>query len=97
MVGPNADSPRSAPPTDVAEATDIAFLPATEMAARLARRQIGARELLEHHLDRVACLNPQLNAVIWIEPERGRAARPGHAWQASRDGIAVPPSPVLGR
>ena len=65
MVRPQI--PEERPSTDAAEATDIAFLPATEMAARIAQRQIGARELLEHHLDRVVRLNPQLNAIIWMD------------------------------
>ncbi len=59
--------------TDVADATDLAFLSATELAARLAAREIGARELLEHHLARVERLNPGLNAIIWMDAERARA------------------------
>jgi amidase len=63
--------------TDVAETTaettDLAFLPATELMARLDARRIGARELLEHHLDRVARHNPALNAIVWMDAERARA------------------------
>ncbi|HEX4097346.1 MAG TPA: amidase family protein, partial [Caulobacteraceae bacterium] len=44
--------------------TDIAFASATELAQRIRSRQIGCRELLEHYLDRVERLNPQVNAVV---------------------------------
>lgn len=53
--------------------TDPAFLSATELAAKLAAREISARELLDHHLARVEKHNPALNAVIWMDAERARA------------------------
>lgn len=51
---------------------DIAFLPATELAARIRMRQIGCVELLEHLLDRVARLNPPLNAIVVLDAEKAR-------------------------
>lgn len=62
--------------TDVADAparTELAFLSATELGAKLDAREISARDLLEHHLDRVARHNEALNAVIWMDAERARA------------------------
>ena len=62
--------------TDVADAparTDLAFLSATELAAKLDAREISSRELLEHYLQRVARHNEALNAVIWMDAERARA------------------------
>ena len=50
--------------------TDIALLGATEMGRLLRRREISAVELLQHHLDRVARLNPALNAVVVLDTER---------------------------
>ena len=71
MVAPQ--NPEGPPVTDVAEATDLALLSATQLLAKLDAREIGARELLEHHLDRVARLNPALNAIIWTDADRARA------------------------
>lgn len=51
---------------------DICLRPATEMARRLRRREIGAAELLELHLARVERLNPRLNAVVVLQAEAAR-------------------------
>lgn len=47
---------------------------ARAQAAALRAKDISARELLELHLDRIAERNPQLNAVVSLDPERARAA-----------------------
>ena len=44
--------------------SDIAFASATELAARIERREIGCVELLRHYFERVDRLNPALNAII---------------------------------
>jgi len=58
--------------------TDLALLPATELALRLRRRELSALELLQHHLRRVERLNPALNAVVVFDTDaalqRARAA-----------------------
>ncbi len=76
MVG--ADESTETRMTDGADAparpqTDLAFLSAAELAAKLQAREISARELLEHHLARVERHNPALNAVIWMDADRARA------------------------
>ena len=53
--------------------TEIAFLPAVELAARIRARQIGCLELLDHLLDRVDRHNPRLNAIVVRDVERARA------------------------
>ena len=40
------------------------------LAAQLARRQVSSRELAQHYLDRIAALNPSLNAFITVDPEK---------------------------
>ncbi|MFP5068995.1 amidase [Pseudonocardia nantongensis] len=46
---------------------------AREQAAALRTRDVSARELLELHLDRIAERNPELNAVVSLDPGRARA------------------------
>ena len=50
-----------------------AFAPATEMLAALRARRVSAVELLDLHLERIARLNPPLNAIV--EPDFERARR----------------------
>lgn len=49
-------------------------LPATVQAGLLASGELSARELLDATLDRVAAVNPVLNAVVSIDEERAWAA-----------------------
>lgn len=58
------------PPLQRHAMTDLALLTATELTHRLRRRQVSAVELLQHHLARVARLNPALNAVVVLDAER---------------------------
>ncbi|MGV7032727.1 amidase [Methylobacterium symbioticum] len=51
---------------------DLAFAPAVTMLDRLARRDVSARALLELHLARIARF-PQINAVIFADPDAARA------------------------
>src|SRR5262252_2060258 len=53
---------------------DLGLQPAAALAAMLRRRQIGARELLDHYLARIERLNPPLNAVVTLDVERARRA-----------------------
>src|SRR5689334_13814696 len=43
------------------------------MAAAVAGKEISARELLDLHLDRIAAVNPGVNAVVSLDEERARA------------------------
>jgi amidase len=69
---------------------DTAFLSATELLRALARRELSSAELLALYLDRVAKLNPRINAVVHVDAERAReraaaadAARArGESWGA---------------
>ena len=54
--------------------TDIHFAPAYEQAAKIAKGEIGAEELLDHYLARIGKYNGDLNAVIWMD-EKGARAR----------------------
>lgn len=64
--------------------------PATLLARSIREGQLGARELLEHFLERVDRLNPRLNAVIHQDRE-GARARADAADAAIRRGDRVGP------
>jgi amidase len=44
--------------------TDLCFLSARDLAGLLAARRVSAREVMAAHLDRIARLNPTLNAIV---------------------------------
>jgi amidase len=53
---------------------DLCTRPATELAALVRTRELSARELMDAHLDRIERLNPELNAIVTLDPEGARAA-----------------------
>ena len=53
---------------------DLAYLPATEIAARIRSGQLSSRDALEAMLARIDDKNPVLNAVVTLEAERARSA-----------------------
>ena len=50
------------------------FSSAVAMAAAVRAREISARELLELHLERIAAVNPAVNAIVSLDEERARRA-----------------------
>ena len=64
-------------------AMNVCSLPATEMSSLLAGGQLSARELLDAHLARIDALNPIVNALVTLTPdralERATAADDAHA------------------
>jgi amidase len=52
--------------------TDIAFLPAVEIARRIRSREIGCVEALDHFIARVERLNPAINAIVVKDYDRAR-------------------------
>ncbi len=59
----------------------ICLAPATRLASMLRQREISSRELLDLYLQRIARLNPALNAVVTLDADRAReeAARADQA------------------
>ena len=53
--------------------TDSAFRSAAELAGDIRARRIGCLELLELHLGRVERFNPDLNAIVVLDPDRARS------------------------
>jgi len=68
--------------------TDIAFAPATKLAAMIRRGKLGCLELLDHYLARVEKYNPQINAIVTMDVEGARkrarvadrALKKGEVW-----------------
>ena len=54
--------------------TDLWRFPATELAARIRRREVSAREAAEAALARLDAANPRVNGVVAHRPEEVRAA-----------------------
>lgn len=48
--------------------TDLFFAPATELATRLRQRELSPVELMRATLDRLAAINPRLNAFVSMHP-----------------------------
>lgn len=54
--------------------SDVCDLDATEQLELLEASALSAQELLDAHLERVAAVNGELNAVVAMDPDRARAA-----------------------
>ena len=47
--------------------TNLCFLPATDLAHRLRKKEISAREVLSAHLAQIERVNPKVNAIVTLE------------------------------
>jgi amidase len=54
-------------------AEQLCDLTAVELAARLRRRDVSAREVMAAHLARIARVNPRVNAIVTLVAERAMA------------------------
>ncbi|MEH2613285.1 amidase [Bradyrhizobium sp. AZCC 1693] len=54
--------------------SEIWQLPATELAQRIARRQLSSVEVVNAHLARIDAVNPALNAVVRVLADEARAS-----------------------
>jgi amidase len=50
--------------------TEICFLPAVELARSIRAREFSATEVVETHLDQIDRVNPEVNAIVTLLPER---------------------------
>lgn len=65
-------------------------LDALELAARLRRRDVSAREVVQAHLDRIEQVNPTVNALVTLDPE-GALSAAALADERLVRGAALPP------
>jgi amidase len=62
---------RSAPASS--SGSELVYLSAVELAARLRRRDVSAREVMAAHLAQIDRVNPQVNAIVTLVAERALA------------------------
>jgi fatty acid amide hydrolase len=88
MSGANLQA--ATPPRPVDDRVDPCMLPATELAARIARGTITARDAVEAHIARIEKVNERLNAIVVKRYDDARAE--ANAFDARRArGEALPP------
>jgi amidase len=50
--------------------SQICFSTAVELLHRIHEKELSARELMEAHLSQIERLNPELNAIVTLHPDR---------------------------
>ena len=50
--------------------SEIYFLDATTLAGRIRRREVSVREVVEAHLGQIERVNPRVNAIVTLLPEK---------------------------
>lgn len=53
---------------------ELQQMSATSLVGAIRRRDVSAREAVESHLERIAAVNPVINAVVTLAPDDARAA-----------------------
>ena len=68
-------APFAEPSADQAKGRDdeLVYLGAIELASRIRRKQVSAREVLAAHLARIEAVNPKVNAIVTLVGERAMA------------------------
>ncbi len=78
------------PSEPVSGAEELTALTAVELALRIRRKEVSAREVLEAHLARINRVNPAVNAIVTLVPEKARAwAREADERQARGEPLGV--------
>ncbi|MEU6846483.1 amidase [Streptomyces sp. NPDC046716] len=77
-------------PLSPAEADALCALDAVDLAARIRRRELSAREVVAAHLDRVERINPAVNALVTLDAE-GAMAAAGRADEQTASGAELGP------
>ncbi len=58
---------------NTSQANELCYLSAVELAARLRRRDVSAREVMTAHLAQVERVNPKVNAIVTLVADRAMA------------------------
>jgi amidase len=82
---PTAVTPRTSP---ASAPDDLCDLPATELTARIRRKDVSAREVMEAQLTRIERVNPTVNAIVTLVAERAMSgARAADEQQARGEAL----------
>ncbi|HEY7334399.1 MAG TPA: amidase [Bryobacteraceae bacterium] len=73
-----------------AEASDICFLTAVEMAGLIRRKKLSAREAMVAHLKQIDRINPKMNAIVTLTAEQA-IQNAGKADEAQAHGATLGP------
>ena len=68
----------------------LAGLPASEIRRRVAAREVSCEEVARAHLDRIAAVEPEIDAFLLVAPESARSTPPGALDAALASGRARP-------
>ena len=80
----NESSEDTPAPPNVA-GDELCDLTALDLASRIRRKQVSAREVMTAHLARIERVNPKINAIVTLVAERAMAdAAKADEWQAQR-------------
>ena len=71
--------------------TPLHWSTARDLAAAIRRRELSAREVVVAHLDRIAAVNPRVNAIVSLRPEEALAEAEAADRRAARAGAEVGP------
>ena len=74
----------------MSDADDLCFMTATELAQRIRRKDVSAREVMEAHLRQIARVNPKVNAIVTLVAERALAGARAADEQLARGGPVGP-------
>jgi amidase len=69
---------------------ELCELSAVELAARLARKQVSAREVMSAHLAQIERINPSVNAIVTLVAEQAMASAASADERIARDGPLGP-------
>jgi amidase len=75
-AGAQTQTPRTPRPPDRSDGSDkseLCDMTAVELAGRLARKQVSAREVMTAHLARIERVNPKINAIVTLVAEHAMA------------------------
>src|SRR5436305_57523 len=71
-------------------ADDLCDLTAIDLAARIRRKEVSAREVMTAHLARIARVNPKINAVVTLVADRAMADAKAADEKQARGGALGP-------
>ncbi len=66
-------APLAAQPATPASASELCGMTAVELASRLARKQVSAREVMTAHLAQIERVNPKVNAIVTLVADQAMA------------------------